>query len=219
MAPAELKELKEQLLELFDKGFIRPSMSPWGALVLLGNKKDVFIDDILVYSRSQEEHAHHLMIVLQTLREEKLYVKFSMCEFWHNSVAFLGHVVSSEGIKVDLKKSEAVQHWPIPSSAINIWSFLGLDGYYCHFVEDFSSIAAPLTRLTQKGALFRWSDECEESFQKLKTALTTTPVLILPSASGSYTLYCNASRIGIGCVLMHEGRVIAYALCQLKPHE
>jgi len=106
-----------------------------------------------------------------------------------------------------------------PSSATEIQSFLGLAGYYRRFVEGFSYIASPLTKLTQKGAPFRWSDECEESFQKLKTALTTAPVLVLPSASSSYTVYCDASRIGIRCVLMQEGRVIAYASRQLKPHE
>ncbi|XP_070034678.1 uncharacterized protein [Nicotiana tomentosiformis] len=110
-----------------------------------------------------------------------------------SSVEFLGHVVSSEGIKVDLKKIEAVQSWPRPSLATEIQSFLGLARYYCRFVEDFSSIAA--------------------------TALTTTLVLILPSASGSYTMYCDASRIGIGCILMLECRVIAYASRQLKPYE
>ena len=108
--------------------------------------------------------------------------------------------MSSEGIQVDPKKIEAVQSWPRPSSATEIRSFLGLAGYYHCFVEGFSSIASPLTKLTQKGAPFRWSDECEESFQKLKTAFPTAPVLVLPSTSGSYTVYCDASRIGIGCV-------------------
>ncbi|XP_070034873.1 uncharacterized protein [Nicotiana tomentosiformis] len=116
--------------------------------------------------------------------------------------AFLGHIVSSEGIKMDPKKIEAVQSWPIPSLATEIQSFLGLAGYYRRFVEGFSSIAAPMAKLTQKGAPFRWSDECEESFQKLKTALTTTLIPVLPSVSGSYTVYCDASRIDIGCVLM-----------------
>jgi len=134
-------------------------------------------------------------------------------------VAFLGHIVSSEGIQVDPKKIEAVQSWPRPSSATEIRSFLGLAGYYRRFVEGFSSIAAPMTRLTQKGASFRWTEECEESFQKLKTALTTAPVLVLPTGSGSYTLYCDASRIGLGAMLIQDGRVIAYTSRQLKVHE
>jgi len=101
----------------------------------------VFIDDILVYSETREDYEQHLRTVLQTLREMKLYAKFSKCEFWLDSVAFLGHIVSSEGIKVDPKKVEAVQSWPRPSSATEIRSFLGLAGYYRRFVEGFSSIA------------------------------------------------------------------------------
>ena len=101
-------------------------------------------------------------------------------------MAFLGHVVSIEGIQVDPKKIEAVQIWPRPSSTTEIHSFLSLAGYYRRFVQEFSSIVSPLTKLTQKGAIFVWSDECDEIFQKLKTALTTAPVLVLPSASGSY---------------------------------
>ncbi|XP_070049713.1 uncharacterized protein [Nicotiana tomentosiformis] len=124
-----------------------------------------------------------------------------------------------KGIKVDPKKIEVVQSWPRPNSATEIGSFLGLAGYYLRFVEGFSSIAAPFTRLTQKGAQFRWSDDCEASFQKLKTALTTASVLVLPSGSGMYTVYCDASRVGLGCVLMQGERVIAYASRQLKPHE
>ncbi|XP_070039215.1 uncharacterized mitochondrial protein AtMg00860-like [Nicotiana tomentosiformis] len=197
MAPAELKELKEHFQELLDKGFIRPSVSPWGAPVLFVKKKDGTM-------RIQEDHAQHLRIVLQRLGEEKLYAKFSKSEFWLSSVAFLGYVASSEGSQVDPKKIEAVQSWPRPFSATEIRSFHRLVGYYCHFVEGFSSIASPLTKLTQKGAPFRWSEECEESFQKLKIALTTPPVLVLPSISGSYTVYCDASRICIGIPAMKE---------------
>ncbi|XP_070028769.1 uncharacterized mitochondrial protein AtMg00860-like [Nicotiana sylvestris] len=154
----------------------------------------VFIDDILVYPRSQEEHAETLRAALQRLREKKLYAKFSKFEFRLSLVAFLGHVLSSEGIQVDPKKIEAVQSWPKPSSATEIPNFLCLEGYYRRFVQGFSSIASPLTKLTQKGSPFIWSDECKESFQKLKTFLTTTPLLVLQSASGSYTVYCNAMR-------------------------
>ncbi|XP_070007866.1 uncharacterized mitochondrial protein AtMg00860-like [Nicotiana sylvestris] len=138
------------------------------------------------YGNYEFLHEHHLRIVLQTLREQKLYAKFSKCEFWLESVAFLGYVVSREGIKVDPKKIEAVQSWPRPISVIEIKSFLGLAGYYRRFVQGLSSIASPLTRLTQKDAPFHWSDDCEASFQKLKTALTTTPVLVLPFGSGMY---------------------------------
>ncbi|XP_070016940.1 uncharacterized mitochondrial protein AtMg00860-like [Nicotiana sylvestris] len=116
----------------------------------------------------------------------------SSATFWLNSVAFLGHVVSSEGIQVDPKKIKVVQSWPRPSSTTEIQSFLGLDGYYRWFIQGFSSIASPLTKLTQKGARFRWSDECEKSFLKLKTTLTTTPVLLLPLTSGKTNVIANA---------------------------
>lgn len=153
----------------------------------------VFIDDILVYSRSAEEHARHLRYVLQTLREHQLYAKFSKCEFWLEEVAFLGHVVSRDGIQVDPKKIEAITEWPRPTSVTKVRSFLGLAGYYRRFVKDFSRIAAPLTKLTQKNARFVWTDRCEEHFQMLKDLLTSAPVLTLPSRSGGYTVYCDAS--------------------------
>ena len=162
----------------------------------------VFIDDILIYSRSKEEHEHHLRIVLGILKEKKLYAKFSKCEFWLSSVAFLGHVVSKEGIMVDPKKIEAVRDWVRPTSVTEIRSFLGLAGYYRRFVEGFSSITSPLTRLTQKEVTFQWSDECEVSFQKLKTLLTTAPILTLPVEGEGFVVYCDASRVGLGCVLM-----------------
>ncbi|XP_070029898.1 uncharacterized protein [Nicotiana sylvestris] len=211
MAPKELKELKEQLEELLAKWFARPSVSPWAALMDLMNTMFrpyidsfviIFIDDILIYSRSLGEHEHHLRVVLQTLQMHELYAKFFKYEFWLESVAFLRHVASGEGIMVDPKKIEAVQSWPRPTSMTEIRSSLGLTGYYRRFVQGFSSIASPLTRLTQKGAPFRWSDDCEESFQKLKTTLTTAPILVLPSGLGTYMVYCNASRVGLGCVLM-----------------
>lgn len=120
---------------------------------------------------------------------------------------------------MDPKKIEVMQSWPRPSSATKIRNFLGLASYYRRFLEGFSLIAAPMTRLTQKGAPFQWTEECEASFQKLKTTLTTAPVLILSTGSGSYTVYCNASRVGLGAVLMQDGRVIAYVSRQLKIHE
>ena len=114
----------------------------------------VFIDDTLVYSKNEDEHAKHLRVVLQTLRDHRLYAKFSKCEFWLEQVAFLGHVVSKDGIQVDPKKIEAVADWPRPTTVIEIRSFLGLVGYYRRFIKDFSKIAAPLTRLTQKNVKF-----------------------------------------------------------------
>ncbi|KAL4035227.1 hypothetical protein IC575_003908 [Cucumis melo] len=285
MAPAELKELKVQLQEFLDKGFIRPSVSTWGAPVLFVKKKDgsmrlcidyrelnkvtvknryplpriddlfdqlqgatvfskidlrsgyhqlrikdedvpktafrsryghyefivmsfgltnapavfmdlmnrvfrefldtfviVFIDDILIYSKTEAEHEKHLCMVLQTLRDNKLYAKFSKCEFWLKQVSFLGHVVSKAGVSVDPAKIEAI----------------------------------PLTR---KGAPFVWSKACEDSFQTLKQKLVTAPVLTVPDGSGNFVIYSDASKKGLGCVLMQQGKVVAYASRQLKSHE
>ncbi|KAL4030756.1 hypothetical protein IC575_009007 [Cucumis melo] len=280
MAPAELKELKVQLQELLDKGFIRPSVSSWGAPVLFVKKKDgsmrlcidyrelnkvtvknryplpriddlfdqlqgatvfskidlwsgyhqlrikdedvpktafrsryghyefivmsfgltnapvvfmdlmnrvfrefldtfviVFIDDILIYSKTEAEHEKHLRMVLQTLRDNKLYAKFSKCEFWLKQVSFLGHVVSKAGVSVDPAKIEAVTGWTRPSTISEVRSFLGLAGYYRRFVENFSRMATPLTQLTRKGAPFVWSKACEDSFQNLKQKLVTAVLL------------------------------------------
>ncbi|WMV08284.1 hypothetical protein MTR67_001669 [Solanum verrucosum] len=162
----------------------------------------VFIDDILIYSRNEEEHASHLRVVLQTLKDRQLFAKFSKCEFWLQLVAFLWHIASSEGIRVDSQKIEAVKQWPRPTSATDIRSFLGLAGYYRRFVEGFSSIASPLTKLTQKKVKFQWSDDCQKSFAELKTRLPTAPVLTLPEGPDGYVIYCDASRVGLGCVLM-----------------
>ena len=128
----------------------------------------VFID-ILIYSKSKKEHEEHLRIVLEMLREKKLYAKFSKCEFWLDVVSFLGHVVSTVGLMVDPSKIETVKNWVRPINVSEIRSFVGLDTYYRRFVKGFSSIASQLTNLTKQNVPFVWSDECEESFQKLKT--------------------------------------------------
>ena len=322
MAPAELLELKKQLQDLLDKGFIRPSVSPWGAPVLFVKKKDgtmrlcmdyrqlnrvtvrnkyalprvddlfdqlrgasvfskidlrsgyhqlriaeadisktafrtryghyeflvmpfgltnapavfmalmnklfqpyldqfviVFIDDILVYSPNEEMHAQHLRTTLGVLRQERLYAKFSKCEFWLKQVAFLGHVVSKEGIQVDPSKIEAVVNWEPPKNVTEVRSFLGLAGYYRRFVEGFSVIATPLTQLLRKNTKFEWTAECQKSFEELKRRLTTAPVLTLPSRTGGFVVYSDASQHGLGCVLMQHGKAIAYASRQLKAHE
>ena len=153
----------------------------------------VFIDDILVYSRSEEEHIRHLRFVLQTLREHQLYAKFSKYEFWLDQVVFLGHIVSKDGIQVDPKKIEAITEWPRSTTVSEVRSFLGLAGYYRRFVKIFFKIAAPLTRLTQKNIKFVWTNRFEEHFQLLKDLLTSAPVLTLPSRNEGYTVYCDAS--------------------------
>ncbi|GAU35508.1 hypothetical protein TSUD_155390 [Trifolium subterraneum] len=322
MSPLELRELKSQLEDLLQKHFIRPSVSPWGAPVLLVKKKDgtmrlcidyrqlnkvtiknkyllpriddlldqlrgatifskidlrsgyhqirirtsdvsktafrtryghyeflvmpfgltnapavfmdymnrifqpyldkfvvIFIDDILIYSKDPQEHAEHLRIVLNILREKQLYAKFSKCEFWLSEVKFLGHVISQGGVSVDPSKVEAVLNWERPRTVSEIRSFLGLAGYYRRFILGFSEIALPLTRLTRKGAAFVWDELCENSFNLLKQKLTSAPVLVIPDPDKKYVVYCDASHKGLGCVLMQDGAVVAYASRQLKPHE
>src|SRR5262249_24515067 len=179
----------------------------------------VFIDDILVYSYCEAAHKDHMRIVLEILREHKLYAKFSKCEFWINSVQFLGHMISKDGIAVDPVKVQAVMEWNAPKTPTEVRSFLGLAGYYRRFIKDFSSLASPLTKLTKKDSKFVWSEDCERSFQELKARLTTAPVLTLPDGISRFVVYTDASKLGLGCVLMQNGKVIAYASRQLNDHE
>ena len=142
----------------------------------------VFIDDILVYSRDEQEPEQHLKIVLQTLREKKLYAKLSKCDFWLKEISFLGHIVSTRGIRVDPVKIEAVVNWKPPRSVTKVRSFLGIAGYYRRFVKGFSVIASPLTKLLRKGVMFKWSDKCQKSFEQLKEMLVKAPVLTQPTS-------------------------------------
>nr|GFA97646.1 uncharacterized protein [Tanacetum cinerariifolium] len=128
----------------------------------------VFIDNILVYYKTKEEHEEHIRIVLGTLRQKKLYMKFSKCEFWLGQVAFLGHIVLADGITMDPAKVKAITKWPRPKIVTEIRSFLGLAGYYRRFVEGFSRLALPLTKLMRKGEKFVWDEEREKSFEELK---------------------------------------------------
>ena len=162
----------------------------------------VFIDDILTYSGSKEDHEEHLRFVLQILREHQLHAKLSKCQFWLDSVAFLGHVISGERVFVDPQKIKAIMNWKPPTNVIDIKSFFNLAGYYRKLVEGFSKLAAPLTKLTRKEEKFVWSKACQRRFNELKRKLTSAPVLILPSGQDGYTVYSDASRQGLGCVLM-----------------
>ncbi|GJU88020.1 putative nucleotidyltransferase, ribonuclease H [Tanacetum coccineum] len=287
-----MQELSGQLQELQDKGFIRPSHSPWGAPVLFVKKKDgslcICIDyrelskltvknryplpriddlfDQLQGSRyfskidlrsgyhqlrvhedeipktvfrtryrhfeftvmpfgltnapaTKEDHEVHLGLVLELLRKDKLYAKFSKCEFWLQEVHFLGHVVNQNGIHVEPSKIKAVKNWKTPTTPSEIRSFLGLVGYYRRFIANFSKIAKPLTLLTQKNQKYVWGMEQEEAFQTLKNNLCDAPILTLPDGVEDFVVYCDASNQGLGCVLMQRGKVIAYASRQLKIHE
>ena len=179
----------------------------------------VFIDDILVYSKDREDHDTRLRVVLETLRKEQLYPKLSKCEFWLNEVSFLGHIVSKEGIRVDPKKIEVVVEWKPPRNVTEVCSFLGLAGYYRRFVKRFSMTAASMTRLLQKNVKYEWSEKCQRSFDKLKAFLTEAPVHTQPTCGKEYVIFSDASLNGLGCVLMQEGKVVAYASRQLKTHE
>ena len=179
----------------------------------------VFIDDILVYSKDAQEHEQHLKIVLQMLREKKLYAKLSKCDFFLKEVSFLGHIVSMEGIRVYLTKIEAVVNWKPPRNVTEVRIFLGLAGYYRRFVRVFFVIASLLTKLLGKGIKFEWTNKCQNSCKHMKGMLVEAPVLTQPTSGKEYTLYSDASGIGLGCVLMQDGKMVAYASRQLKPHE
>nr|GEX57341.1 hypothetical protein [Tanacetum cinerariifolium] len=201
LAPSKMKELFEKLQELSEKGFIRPSSSPWGAPVLFVKRRMdrssvyskidlrsgyhqllfmdlmnhmckpyldkfviVFIDDILIYSKNKEEHGEHLKTMLNLLRSEKLYAKFTKCDFWLNFVQFLGHVIDSNGVHVDLTKIEAIKNWTAPTTLTKVRQFLGLAGYYRRFIKEFSLISEPLTKITQKNKPYMWGDDEKEAF-------------------------------------------------------
>ncbi|GJQ97434.1 putative reverse transcriptase domain-containing protein [Tanacetum coccineum] len=322
LAPSEMKELSEQLQELSDKGFIRPSSSPWGAPVLFVKKKDgsfrmcidyrelnkltvknryplpriddlfdqlqgssiyskidlrsgyhqlrvreqdipktafrtryghyefqvmpfgltnapavfmdlmnrvckpyldkfviVFIDDILIYSKDEKEHEEHLKAILELLKKEKLYAKFSKCEFWIPKVQFLGHVIDSRGIHVDPAKIESIKDWASPKTPTEIRQFLGLAGYYRRFIEGFSKIAKSMTKLTQKGIKFDCGEKEENAIKLIKQKLCSALILALPKGSEDFVVYCDVSHKGLGDVLMQREKVIAYPSRQLKVHE
>jgi hypothetical protein len=179
----------------------------------------VFIDDILIYSKNEEEHAQHLRIVLTRLREHQLYAKFSKCAFWLEEIQFLGHVLSAKGIAVDPTKVKDILEWKPPTTVHQVRSFLGLAGYYRRFIPNFSKLMKPITSLLKNDIKFNWSSNCNEAFEQLKVLLTTASVLAQPDIEMSFDVYCDASGSGLGCVLMQEGRVIAYASRQLRRHE
>ncbi|GKF44160.1 hypothetical protein Tco_0130712, partial [Tanacetum coccineum] len=247
----------DQLQKLSDKGFIRPSSSPWGAPIIFVKKKDgsfrmcidyqelnkltmknryplLRIDDLFdqlqgssIYSKidlrsvmpfsltnapavfmylmnqTKQEHKEHLKLILELLKKEELYAKFSKCEFWIPKVQFLEHVIDSQGIHMDPAKIESIKDWASPKSPTKIRQFLGLAGYYQRFIEGFSKIAKPMTKLTQKKVKFEWGDKQEATFQLLKQKLCSAPI--------HFIAYCDASKKGLGVVLMQREKVIAYA--------
>ncbi|GJZ81828.1 putative reverse transcriptase domain-containing protein [Tanacetum coccineum] len=172
-----------------------------------------------IYSRNKEEHANNMRIILELLKKEKLYAKFSKCDFWIRIVQFLGHLIDSQGLHVDPAKIKAVKNWTSPTTPTEIRQFLGLAGYYRRFIKDFSKIAKPLTKLTQKNKKYIWDEDQESAFQLLKQKLYEAPILALPEGNNDFVVYCDASHQGMGAVLMQREKVIAYASRQLKPNE
>nr|GEU30475.1 reverse transcriptase domain-containing protein [Tanacetum cinerariifolium] len=257
LAPSEMKELSKQLQELFDKGFIRPSSSPWGTPIFIYSKIDlrsgyhqlrvqgqdilktafqtqyghyefqvmpfgltnapavfmdlmnqvckpyldkfiiIFIDDILIYSKDEKEHEEHLKAILELLKEEKLYAKFSKCDFWILKVQFLGHVIDSRGIHVDPTKIESIKDWASSMTPTEIRQFLGLAGYYRRFIEGFSKIAKSMMKLTQKGIKFDWGEKEENAFQIIKQKLCSALILALPEGIKDFVVYYDASHKGL----------------------
>ncbi|KAK8684243.1 hypothetical protein V6N13_040273 [Hibiscus sabdariffa] len=170
----------------------------------------VYFDDILIYSKTLQDHVEHLRAVLQTLREEKLFGNLEKCVFCTNKLTFLGYIVSSKGVEVDPEKIKAIQEWPRPTSITQVRSFHGLASFYRRFVPNFSSITAPLTGIIKKNSTFSWGNEQEEAFLNIKDCLTRAPVLALPNFDKTFEIECDASGVGIGVVLMQERRPIAY---------
>ena len=326
MSPKELEELKKQLTELLEYGFIKPSESPWGAPVLFVQKKDgtlrlcidyralnkvtkknryplphidelfnntqgakyfskidlrsgyhqiriaekdtektafrtryghyewlvvpfgltnapatfmhlmqsvlnpildkfaiAFLDDILIYSKTKEEHIQHIKEVFKILRENQLYAKLSKCEFMKAEISFLGHTLSSKGKGMENDKVKAVMEWPVPTSADDVRSFLGLAGYYQSFVKNFSEIVSPLTDCLHNGKKFEWNEKQQDAFNKIKMAMSTAPVLILPDPNLPYTIMTDASGIAVGASLNQDHgnglQPIAFLSKKLLPAE
>ncbi|XP_043812189.1 uncharacterized protein LOC122723569, partial [Manihot esculenta] len=176
----------------------------------LGKFVVVYFDDILIYSRSLDEHIEHVRLVLQVLRKESLYAKLKKCTFCIDRLVFLGFVVSAQGIEVDEEKVKVIKEWPIPKSISDVRSFHGLASFYRRFVRDFSTIAAPLTGIIKKEVGFKWGEEQQKAFDSLKGKLTSAPILSLPNFDKTFEIECDASGIGIGAVLMQEKKPIAY---------
>jgi hypothetical protein len=179
----------------------------------------VFINNILVYSKTEEEHEKHLKIVFQTLRKHKLYANFEKCDFYQRRIQYLGHVISEEGIAVDQERIKSIMEWPIPKDVADIKSFMGITHYYHIFIKGFSKITYPITSLQKKGIRFTWSQKCQDNFNKLKKLLTKTPILWVAYRDIDFIVCVDANKEGLGGILTQQGHVICYKSCKLKEHE
>jgi hypothetical protein len=179
----------------------------------------VFLDDILVYTKTEEENEQHLRMVLQVLREHQLYTKLSKCSFYQRQIHYLGHIISEEGIVLDPEKVEAIREWPAPRNVAEVRYFMGLAGYYRRFIVGFSMIAHSITSLQRKEKKFQWTEECESSFQRLKQLLTSALILKIVDPDKDYVACTDVCKEGLGGVLSQEGFVICYESQNLKEHE
>ena len=189
----------------------------------LDNLVLVFLDDILIYSRTKEEHLEHIREVLTRLRSEKLYGRLKKCDFFRTEVEYLGFDVGAQGIKPSLSKVQAILDWPTPENVTDVRSFLGLCSFYRRFIRWFSELAAPMTDLTKKDRRFVWDDTAEKSFNQLKTAMVTAPVLQLPDFDREFTVTTDASEVSVGAILQQDHgnglQPVCYESRKLNPAE
>jgi hypothetical protein len=179
----------------------------------------VYLDDVLIFSRDEEEHYAHLRKVFQRLREKELFAKLAKCEFLCSELKYLGHIIGKDGLKVDPQKMEVVKNWPTPQNVTDVRRFLGLANYFRKFIQGFSSLAAPLTKLSSSKSSWTWGKEQDEALAALKDALIQAPILSLPDLRKPFQVICDASDFGVGAVLLQEGRVIAYYSKKLNSAE
>ncbi len=180
----------------------------------------IYINYILIYSGSLEEHAEHLWKVFQRLRENKLYAKLEKCEFEVTEVDFLGHKITQEGLKMDDHKVKAILDWEPPKSVPTLRSFLRLASYHHKFIKNFAKMAAPLKNLLKKSAeTYKWDGACDKAFETLKGILVKAPMLKLPNFDKDFEIHFDASDFAIGGVLMQEGRPVAFESKKLNETE
>nr|GEV49385.1 hypothetical protein [Tanacetum cinerariifolium] len=233
-APSEMKELSEQLQQLSDKGFIRPSSSPWGASVLFVKKKDGSSRMCIDYrelNKLKVKNCYPLPRINNLFDQPQgssIYLKIYLISGYHQlrvreqdilKIAFRTRHVIDIKVHVDPAKIESIKDWASPKTPTKICQFLGLVGYYRRFIEGFSKIAKSMMKLTQKGIKFDWGEKEENAFQLIKRKLCSAPILALPEGSEDFVVYCDALHKGLGAVLMQREKVIAYASRQLKVHE